>query len=64
MFTDFRCPSCNSKNIVGDSRLRRILFICQHCGTREFVEHEYEVSKPYFFISSSNPFISDMLGKN
>ncbi len=64
MFTDFRCPSCKSKSVLGDSQLGKILFICQHCGTREVVEHDYDVSKPYYFISSDNPFVTDMLGKN
>ena len=64
MLTDFRCPSCKSSNVLGDAMLKYVLFVCQHCGTREIVKHRHEVAKPYYFISSDNPFISDMLGKN
>lgn len=64
MFTDFRCPSCKSSNVLGDAMKKHVVFICQHCGTREIVPHKYNVSKPYYYISSDNPFIIDLLGKN
>jgi len=64
MFTDFRCPNCKSSNVLGDSKIGHVLFICQHCGTRENVKHKYNLSKPYYYISSDNPFIIDLLGKN
>jgi len=64
MFTDFRCPQCQSPNVLGDSQIGHILFICQHCGTREIVKHKYNILQPYYFISTDNPFIADTLGKN
>ncbi len=64
MFTDFRCPTCQSSNVLGDSKIGHVLFICQNCDTRENVEHKYNFSKPYYYISSDNPFITDILGKN
>ena len=64
MLSEFKCPSCKSGAVLGDSQVGRILFICQHCGTREYVKHKYNMSKPYYFISSDNPFITDIMGKN
>jgi hypothetical protein len=64
MLSEFKCPSCKSGAVLGDSQLGQILFICQHCGTREYVKHKYNMSKPYYFISSENPFIADIMGKN
>jgi transposase-like protein len=64
MFTDFLCPECKSSSVLGDARTGHIVFICQKCGKQESVKHQYNVSKPYYYISSENQFIVDMLGKN
>jgi hypothetical protein len=47
-----------------DNLLGHILFICQYCNTRQLVQDQAAMSQPYFFISSSNPFVPEMIGKN
>jgi transcription elongation factor Elf1 len=62
---EFQCPACKSESVLADNMKKQLIFICQHCGFREQVEHRYRtVPAPYFFISGKTLCLPNMLGKN
>jgi transcription elongation factor Elf1 len=61
----FKCPVCQTQSVLADNMMKQVIFICQHCGFREVVQHHYKAHKaPYYFISGQTVGLPDMLGKN
>ena len=62
---EFQCPTCKQESVLADNKLKTVLFICQHCGYRQEVEHLYAARQaPYYFVSGTTPGLPEMLGKN
>jgi ribosomal protein L37AE/L43A len=62
---NFQCPACKQEVVLADNKLQTVIFICQHCGYRQEVEHMYCAHPaPYYFISGTTFCLPEILGKN